>query len=227
MKRVSGLILVLLVICVKVFAQEKGLVAYWAFDEGQGTIAKDAAGKNNGEIIDAKWVNGKVGKALEFSGDGSYVVIPGSSSLSITDAITIELWVKHEGDEFKEWECMLAKGDHSYRLHIHPGDFLFDFGCNTGGEFHDLQAAVKPEPGRWYHLAATYDGKKSSIYVNGKLSASTDAWSGPIDTDDFDLYIGDNSECVGRFFKGVIDEVKIYNRVLSEQEIKAHYEKNR
>jgi len=208
-------------------AEEKGLVAYWSFDEGSGKTAKDSAGKNNGDIIDAEWTAGKVGKALKFGGEGSFVDIPVSDSLNIDGSVTVELWVKHEGDEYKEWECILAKGDHAYRLHIRPGTFDFDFGVNTGGEFHDLVSGIKPEPGKWYHVAGTYDGTKSCIYVNGKLAVSGTDWSGPIDTNDLDLYIGDNSEATGRFFRGVIDEVRIYSRALSEAEIKARYDKEK
>ena len=209
------------------FSQEKGLVAYWSFDEGSGKIAKDAAGKNNGDIIDAEWTAGKVGKALKFSGEGSFIDIPVSDSLNIDGSVTVELWVKHEGDEYKEWECILAKGDHAYRLHIRPGTFEFNFGVNTGGEFHDQVSGIKPEPGKWYHVAGTYDGAKTCVYVNGKLAASGAEWSGPIDTNDLDLYIGDNSEATGRFFKGIIDEVRIYSRALSEAEIKTRYDKEK
>ena len=226
-KRVlSGLAVMFFIFCAQAVAEEKGLVSYWSFDEGKGEAVYDKAGKNNGEIVNAEWVSGKVGKALKFSGDSCYVSIPCSKSLDISDAITIEAWVRHEGDDFKGWECILSKGDTAYRLHIFPGTFVFDFGANIGGGFNDLQATESPESGVWYHVAATYDGDKSCIYVNGKLSGSAD-WPGPIDTNEFDLYIGENSESAGRFFSGAIDEVKIYNRALSGVEIKDHYDKTK
>lgn len=204
--------------------KENGLVSYWNFDEGKGTVAKDSAGKNDGQIIDAKWVDGKIGKALHFNGESSYVAVPDSDSLNVNNAITIEAWVKHEGDNFKDWETILAKGNGSYRLHMLSGSHVFDFGFNVQNKFYDISSEVIPDADKWYFVAATYDGQIANVYINGARSGYLDI-IGAIDTNGADIYIGENNEAIGRFFKGIIDEVKIYNRVLSAQEIQDQYNK--
>ncbi len=84
-------------------------------------------------------------------------------------------------------------------------------------------------PNTWYHLVATYDGSSVKFYVNGQFQNSADK-SDLIDTSTGNLYIGDYGGSLGSSaynFKGIIDEVRIYNRALSEEEIKAHYLANK
>jgi hypothetical protein len=76
------------------FSEVKGLVGYWSFDEGKGTIAKDSAGKSDGELQgDPEWVEGKKGKALYFDGAEQTVIVQNSDSLSSAD-ITVMMWIK-------------------------------------------------------------------------------------------------------------------------------------
>ena len=73
----------------------RGLVGYWAFDEGSGTIAYDSSGfANNGTTTNGpSWTNGKVGGGMEFDGTNDYVDVRDSDSLDITNEITIEFWI--------------------------------------------------------------------------------------------------------------------------------------
>ena len=84
----------LLVLCGSVWAQDSGLIAYWEFDEGGGTIAYDSAGDNNGTIYGAVWTTGQIDGALSFDGVDDYVDVSDSASLDITAEITIGAWVK-------------------------------------------------------------------------------------------------------------------------------------
>ena len=73
---------------------DKHIVGLWHFDEGSGVVAKDGSGNGNtGRICGAKWVRGKVGRALEFDGEDDVVRIKGSSSLDLREAFTIEAWI--------------------------------------------------------------------------------------------------------------------------------------
>jgi hypothetical protein len=203
---------------------DSGLVAYWSFDEGEGETAKDSAGENDGTIYNPKWVDGKVGKALEFDGESVCVEVPDSEALDITDAITIEAWVKHRGAASFSWETILAKGDSSYRLHFDETDLSFGLGLNDGSAgWWNLASGVVPEADKWYFVVATVDSSKACIYVNGELATSTEDVPGAIMTNDIQLAIGENYESNYRYFNGVIDEVKIYNRALSAEEIAEQY----
>ena len=130
--------------------KDKGPVACWKFDEGTGETAKDSAGKNDGKLVNVKWVDGKVGKAIELSGSNSYVEVPDAPALNPTGATTIEAWVKHKGKTFKDWEAILAKGDNTYRLHLNRDKHGFDLGINGGG--YDLTCDVVPEADEWYFV---------------------------------------------------------------------------
>jgi hypothetical protein len=204
--------------------KEAGLIAFWSFDEGTGTAAKDSAGKHDGKIVNAKWVDGKIGKALDFNGSNTYVEIPNAPDLNLTKALSIEAWVKHRGKEITTWEAILAKGDTAYRLHMDQSDNSFGLGLTDGG-FYNQPSTVVPEPDKWYFVVATYDGKKVCMYVDGKQTSSATDCPASISTNEFPVYIGENNEMTGRFFNGVIDEVKIYDRALSAEEVANQYQK--
>ena len=203
---------------------EAGLVASWAFNEGEGTTAKDSAGKNNGKIVGAKWVDGKVGKALDFDGQGAYVEVPNAPALNLTKAITMEAWVKHRGADIYTWETILAKGDSAYRLHFDEMDQSFGMGLTDENGFWNLSSTVKPDPDKWYFVVATFDGKEAVLYVNGKKMVSATDIPTTIATNDYGVCIGENNEATGRFFNGIIDEVKLYDRALSADEVAKQYE---
>ena len=146
--------------------------------------------------------------------------IPNAPALTLTKAVTIEAWVKHHGTEFKDWEAIVCKGDHAYRLHINPDDKGFGLGLNAS---YDVKSGVTPEADKWYFVVATYDGKKACIYVDGKEVASATDPPAELDSTDVGINIGQNNEQSDRFFNGVIDEVKIYDRALTAEEVAAHF----
>lgn len=204
---------------------EKGLVAYWRFDEGQGDYAMDSSGfGNTGEIFGAEWVEGKTGKALRFNGENSYVEVKHSEFL-VPEQFTIEAWVKPEslvasdrgpmvvskyGGNWKGYMLLLEGNTGRPSLHI-----------ATPQKEISATSSEALEVGKWYHIVGTYDGKMARIYVNGVLRGSAEAeLTQDIGTS---LMIGKASWCDGAYFKGVIDEVKIYDRALSEEEIRKHF----
>jgi hypothetical protein len=100
---------------------EEGLVGYWSFDEGEGTIAHDYSGNSNdGTIYGATWVDGKVGKALSFDGVDDYVRVNDSSNFDITDAITIEAWIKP----------IKTTGDHQIIVQSGEDEVVMYWSCN-------------------------------------------------------------------------------------------------
>ncbi len=205
--------------------KEAGLIASWKFDEGEGTTAKDSAGKNHGKIVNAKWVDGRVGKALDFNGQDSLVEVPNAPALSLTKAVSIEAWVKHRGTTSMPWEAILTKGDSAYRLHLDEVDQSFGLGLNGVGEWWNLQSGVKPDPDKWYFVVATFDGKQACLYVDGKQAAATKECPSEIMTNGYGINIGENNEVPGRHFNGTIDEVKIYDRALSPKEVAEHFKR--
>jgi hypothetical protein len=218
-KKLSMLASFILVLSVAVSTQAD-LVGYWTFDEGSGTIAYDSSGNGldgtfNG---DPQWVIGQVGGALEFDGDDS-VEIPHNDLLSITDEITITAWTYMNANASGEM-AIVSKGgwgamDLPYELTETPGAQIWWQFYDDGGR--DTCAAPSPPIEEWHHVAATYDGQIFKCYIDGELG---DEWeyAGTMPENTASLTIGQRSRG-GTYYIGIIDDVAIYNRAFSADEI--------
>ena len=87
-----------------------------------------------------------------------------------------------------------------------------------GSEYGSLFGSRDIAPGEWHHVAGVYDGKRMSLYVDGVLDSSQEA-SGPIGTDGNPVLIGENGQIAGRFWNGLIDDVRVYNYGLTQAQI--------
>jgi hypothetical protein len=197
-----------------------GLVAAYGFDEGTGTGVADASGSGNGGTTsNTTWSTaGKYGAALSFNGSSSYVNVPDSSSLDLTNGMTIEAWVR-PSSLGTTWRTVVLKqqtGDLAYGLYANnnstrPVGYVYNSAERSAGGGSALAANA------WSHLATTYDGANLRLYVNGVLAGTT-ATTGNVVVSSGVLRIGGNSVW-GEYFSGLIDEVRIYNRALSASEI--------
>ena len=207
------------------------LVLYLPFDAGVGTTATDSSKRqNHGNFHRAAWAQGKYGNAVRLSGEpGSWVEVPDSPSLDITDKITLMAWV-YPTRFTNEWLRIIVKtwaGDTApwmvyglYQQGASNGKVGFIMSVDGGRE---VRCGNGPSPqlplNQWTHLAATYDGSRMKLYYNGELKVETAA-TGRIDTNDVPLSIGRNSEGNREHYVGLIDEVAIWNAALDESEIK-------
>jgi len=208
----------------------RGLVGYWAFEEGSGNIAYDVSGyANNGTFgtymvtsTDA-WTTGKIGQALQFDGTDDYVDCGTGSSLDITDAITLEAWVKAEA--FVSDAGIIGKnyGDsvYPYFLWVMSDGKVRLNSYGVDAEHRWLILSSQPiTTGSWYHIVGTFNTANANLYINGE--AETPVGVGyPLPTNTKDVWIGKYVYLDS--FNGVIDEVRIYNRALSAAEIRYHY----
>ena len=194
-----------------------GLVGHWAFDETTGTTAKDSSGLGNDGTVTgtAKWVPGKLGGAFEFDGE-TYINCGNKPSLNIRDQITISFWFKVEAFQ-NSWEAFLAKGDGSYRASRSNGTGNATHMGISGGNYFDAVTIVTDN--QWHHYTGTYDGTDAKIYIDGKLDAAR-TYSGQIgDSSSYSLFIGENSQTTGRRLHGLMDEVRIYDKAVNEQQL--------
>jgi len=208
-------------------ATDESLVLHFTFDEGEGnTVVDNSIHQNNGTIIGApEWVDGKFGKSLAFDGTGDTVEIPHDDSLNTTTALTMELWVKAPGGgEVKQAgieKGIWAAGGYS----LYP---VYEGG--TVVQFFDLppacgDAAIKGpgiQDNEWHYIAGVWDGDTISLYIDGELESSGGC-GGTLKTNNQGLYIGSR---VGneRFLTATVDEVRVYNRALTQSEIKKDME---
>jgi fibronectin type 3 domain-containing protein len=194
-----------------------GLVAAYGFNEGTGTMVTDASGNgHNGTISGATWTtSGKYGNALVFNGSGALVTINNATTLQLSTAMTLEAWV-NPSTVSSAWRDVIFKADDNYYL---EGTSMTSGRPAMGGKFASspLYGTTALAVNTWTHLAATYDGTTTRLYVNGTQVASH-AQTGPMASSTNPLQIGGDS-LYGQFFQGTIDEVRIYNVALTAAQI--------
>jgi len=201
--------------------QSAALVAAFGFNEISGTTAIDLSGNGNNGIISGatRTTSGMYGGALIFSGTNAVVTISNSASLDLTTGMTVEAWVDPSVVN-NAWRDVIYKGKDNYFL---EGTSLSGSVPGAGGTFgasdQVLYGAAGLPTNTWSHLAATYDGSNIRLYVNGAQTASA-AQSGMIATSTNPLQIGGDS-FYGQFYKGTIDEVRIYNVALTAAQIQS------
>jgi hypothetical protein len=194
-----------------------GLVGWWKFDETSGATAADSSGQgNDGRVVGtAQWVAGKIDGALQFNGS-TYVDCGNKPSLNVRDQITISFWFKVEAF-VNTWEAFLAKGDGAYRSSRSNGTGNSVHMGITGSNYFDATTVVTDN--QWHHYCGTYDGALAVIYVDGVVDASRQ-YTGQIgDSSSYNLYIGENAQATGRLLHGALDDVRIYDKALNEQQI--------
>jgi hypothetical protein len=198
-----------------------GLVAAYSFDESGGAIVKDASGSgNDGTLTNATRAPGKHGSALSFNGTSAFVSVADSPSLDLTTGMTLEAWVNPDalGTTWRTVVFKTASAGMVYSLYANRSTTVPAGQVNIGGEQNANGTAALPL-NTWSHLAATFDGGSLRLYVNGSLVA-TRAVAGPVPTSTGALRLGGNS-IWGEFYSGLIDDVRVYNRALSQTQLQA------
>jgi RHS repeat-associated protein len=205
------------------FEDKCPFVSYWDFNEGSGTTAADSVGTNNGTISGATWTSGKVDGALSFDGVNDYIQVPNVPDLNPSH-ITIEMWVKFNTIPYsgqialnKEGQYRLIAGDvDTSHLSIRYQTTTTSWSNGT------LVGNTLLAADTWYHAAATYDGLKWRLYLNGNFEGERSE-TGNLVSSGNSLYIG-SCEPTGYSFNGFLDEVAIYARALTQAEIQQHYQ---
>ena len=206
----------------------RGLVGYWSFDEGSSSTAYDASGNgNNGTLTNGpKWTKGKSGTALSFDGVDDYIDCGNDESLNITDEITIEVWIKPNDSSANE--KLVGNGDPigesrgGYQLEKIYGGIYCEI-WDSSGDLHEFNTSGQYSSGEWVHLVMTWEtGGEYAGYVNGEKVHSENAGNESIGTTSNTVKIG-TAGWNSFYFNGLIDEVRIYNRALTAEEIRYHY----
>jgi hypothetical protein len=199
-----------------------GLVGYWSMDETSGSTLNDQSGIGNHGIIKnvsgISRVSGKKGLAIDLTGHTDrFATVPHHSSLNISDALTISAWIKPEGISRRQ---ILSKGGpDGYELSIFEnGKIEFRINRESSGTSYRLQSNQNyPTNGTWIHVAVTFDGTNSKLYINGIQDNSMSFSSVKIKTNTSPIQIGARNE--SNRWRGSIDELKLFNKALIGSEI--------
>jgi len=201
---------------------DTGLVAAYSFNEGSGGVVADASGHGlTGTITGASWTTqGRFGNALSFNGTSAMVTVASNALLNMTTAMTLEAWVFPTA-QGTLWRNVIIKerpGGEVYNLYSNVDTSVPTVYVDpTPTTWLDARGTTQLPLNAWTHLAATYDGTMLRLYVNAVQVGSRPV-SGALVTSTGALRIGGNS-IWGEFFQGTIDEIRIYNRALTQGEI--------
>ena len=206
------------------------LVGWWKFDEGSGNIAVDSSGNCSDAWLygDPNWVTGYIAGALEFDSDGDSVNCGWDEVLDINDAITVAVWIKVNTfdaswqtivSRYQSWSFRRDTGApyHGKTRIDSVGFFTQNSGCG------EIFGTTPIDDGQWHHVAATYDSTtgKQYLYIDGIAEDSSQGnVGGSMDIEAGEkLCIGATSVGHATEWNGLIDDVRIYNRALSQGEI--------
>ncbi len=202
----------------------RGLVGWWKFDEASGTVAADSSGRGRagtlreGAGFDKDSVEGRIGKGLYLS-EGAYVQIEGYKGITGTAPRTVAAWMKTKRDNGSILSWGVEEGGGMFIFGFVPGRGRI--GLTPQGGYLYMKARSNDDT--WHHVAAVVEEAEvpnlhdnAKVFLDGTIAeihdiGILDLW--PIDTgSDLDVMIG-------KGFEGVLDDVRLYDRALSQREI--------
>jgi len=215
-------------LCISVSAiaapPEEGLVLWFGFNEDTEGIVEDLSGMGNDGTItgDVEWTgNGKYGGGMQFT--EGMIGVPNSETVTFEEEITIAFWINSDDvvDSYRRLVGYGWAGNGSYILGIdnHWMNMAFAWDImNVGGTRFDANMDALVTPGEWQFVTGTYDGSMLKLYVNGEMKIQNAA-DGKINGI-ADISISQEGLGIeGGSFIGIMDEIRLYNVALSDEEI--------
>lgn len=217
-----------------------GLVLYHDFDSPSGNVVLDqGCQENHGAVSGAVHTSlGPCGGAYQFDGVDDDIAVQNHPTLNPTNELTLAAWFKCTGPGIKNGLILLKGGTpHSgydvgqYALIYFPnnhqgvqGKVAFALRRANDSWWREYYCDAVLATGVWHHVVGTYRSGALDLYVNGEKARVTENLTGPIKIYDGDLYIGaDHAFPNNDHFKGSIDEVRVYNRCISADEVRQLY----
>jgi hypothetical protein len=201
----------------------KAPIARWKLDETTGTTAVDSISGHDGTLSNGPtWTGGQLDGALSFDGTNDYINVAHDDALSLTETMTFSAWI-NASSFGSSYQTIVAKDGSGSGSNFWFGTWGREllFGFFSGGTFREVfTSGLDLQPGTWYHLAASFDNNTDEVILyldgvpvhNGTLTFSPTAVSA-------NLRIGRSPD--GEYWRGLLDDVRIYDEVLGDSEIAA------
>lgn len=225
MKNFFAFVVLLLMAAPFAYAQgleDDSMILYFSFDEVNGdTLPDHSQYGNDGTVVGApELAPGKFGNALQFNGTSDWVEVPHADILTVDAEVTVMAWInaeRHTGPDNARWQGILSKGNNprSYSFYTEsPSECLH---LSAGGSGSVCTGVI--ELNEWQHVAAHVGDGTHRYWLNG-VNVGEFGGVNPLPgaADTASVLIGKTHEG-NREFLGLIDEVRIWNRALSEEEI--------
>ncbi len=201
---------------------EDSLILYFSFDEVENGTAIDHSQYGNNGVINGtpELVDGKFGKAMKFNGTTDWVEVPHDDILTVETSVTVMAWInaeRHMGPNNQRWQGILAKGNspRSYSFYTESPSECMHFVAGGGSV-----CTTKIPLNEWQHVVAQLDSGTHRYWLNGEnIFESGGKSASPGTADTSNVFVGTTAEGANRRFLGLIDEVRIWNRALSEEEV--------
>lgn len=215
------------------FTPPKDIIGWWKFDDAAGTIAIDSIGNNHGALVNGPaWAAGAINSGLTFNAASTQSVLITNAHAFETGTVTVSTWARRSGAhpdtranivskiKFGNpiYGILLGNGIGDNKVYWHTNDFV---------DYDDLASSADLENNTWVHIVGVYDpsgpAPQKRLYINGSLDSSTTITTplaiSPVP--DNEIYIG--ALVSTDAFNGMIDDVQIYRRALTDVEIAAIY----
>jgi chitodextrinase len=209
-------------------AAPSGLVGAYGFNEGLGTTTADASGRSHpGTLVGATWTNaGRYGKALSYNGTSSYVDLGNPTDFQITGSMSWSAWIFATANPVDDGQIVSKSSGPGWQFKSSPdtGPHTFGVAVSANGTSNvQRYSNTVRQLNTWYHVAGVYDAtaRTLNIYVNGVLDNGVLRGTVPASQWNAPQNVNLGRRTGGFYFAGTIDEVRLYNRALSQGEIQA------
>ncbi len=217
----------LLLPCISAQASDTNLIAQWTFDEDAGMMAYDSVGGNHGTLLgNPIWTAGQVEGALSFDGLDDYVDLSSTIQFDNKD-FTIAGWFRTASNTIGTYEQIWMSGYQTVGAEdlevVMKNNELYFYARQASGSYM-RQSAGTANDGIWHHFTALRSGNNFLLYFDGVLASSASKTLGDLDEPGVVPRIGNGIyTATDRFFNGSIDDIRIYDRALTAEEIEQLY----